>query len=480
MGIEEALADCLEKVESGELTPEEALRGYPALKEELEPLLLLAIELHSLPKVVAPESLRSYKRPVFRGRVAACTKPAWRRWFGSPALPSFGWASSLAQAAAALAVVLLLAGSTVVASASSLPEEPLYPVKLAIENAQLALAPDSARAELEMQLAARRLEEVVRAAREGKTDSVQRGLALYQERVDSALSSARAASSPSAAGDVQQIEESLKHNVQVLEDVQSKVGSQQASAAIQRAIERTEERAQTAKESMKGPEPATSAAAPAATTPASTPPTSEGASALGGDHDVPREAGPHQEEVPGRGKGSGKMEEQPQGQAQGQEQQQEEDQGRKPRDPGVREPRPDRGNQGAEQSAVGSTGHQGQANGQESASRPPALQVATIPAQRSAGAAAPTTGVETATPVPRTQPPGSDTTTSNGRGRSDRGDDHGPTQSPETKKTAPEGGSNSPDAAPRDAESPKSTYENVYQQALSLLSRLFPSIHGKK
>jgi hypothetical protein len=233
--IEEALADCLDRIETGGATLDEALDLYPGLAAELEPLLFLSAELRSMPKVEAPASLRGYKRPIFR------PAPERRRWDGLRRLlptgvPSIGRVAPLARVAAALAVAMLATGGTIVASASSLPEEPLFPVKLAVENAQLALAPtNEARADLELSFAARRVAEVQSAAQQGKPAAVAQGVALYEEKVDAAIKASQAASPPTAA-ETERVQDSLRQNQRVLAQVLDKVDNPKAKSAIQHAI----------------------------------------------------------------------------------------------------------------------------------------------------------------------------------------------------------------------------------------------------
>lgn len=180
-GIEEALACCLDRIDKGE-SAEDVLRVHPELRAELEPLANMAAELRSLPRVHAPERLRGYGRPAFRPHPAR--QGLFGRIFGGPlSLPSLGWGTALSRVAAAFAVTFLLTGGTLVASAGSLPDEPLYAVKLAIEEAQLSLASNPAdRAELKARQAEKRLEEVEEAARRGNSQAIEKGLALYQEK----------------------------------------------------------------------------------------------------------------------------------------------------------------------------------------------------------------------------------------------------------------------------------------------------------
>ena len=235
-------------MESGEASLEEALRAYPELRPELEPLLSLAVELRSMPRISAPESLRSLRRPVFASaahdRDARPRMPlGWRILRPSPA-----WVAPLARLAAGLILAFLLLGGTMVASADSLPEEPLYPLKLALENAQLALTSDPvARAELEMQFAGRRLQEVELAARQGKTAAVEQGLALYERQIEGAVDRAQTATqSPTES---RQLQDALARQQEVLERVYQQVPAA-AQPAILHAIQASQKgAAQSGKES---------------------------------------------------------------------------------------------------------------------------------------------------------------------------------------------------------------------------------------
>jgi len=236
-GTEQALADCLDRIELENASIEEALAPYPELRGELEPLLRLACELRAAPKLTAPESLRSWKRPVFSAQPALPRADRQPRKWSRLLLPSAPvWPATFARLAAALAAASLVLGGTAVASAASLPGDPLYPAKLAMENAQLALAfGSSSRAELEMQLASRRLEEVESAARQGKIEAVQQGLALYEERLESAVRSAEQLSA-SNEGEGSPLREVLERQQQLLVRVLAEAPDQ-AKPAIQHAIE---------------------------------------------------------------------------------------------------------------------------------------------------------------------------------------------------------------------------------------------------
>src|ERR687883_488816 len=79
----DVLSDCLERWEQGQGGVEEFLAQHPELREELEPLLGLAVELWALPKIKAPDSLRQdplWRRPPAGGPARrTCSTSAWRR-----------------------------------------------------------------------------------------------------------------------------------------------------------------------------------------------------------------------------------------------------------------------------------------------------------------------------------------------------------------------------------------------------------------
>ncbi len=209
---------------------EEALHSYPELKPELEPLLRLSVELRSLPKVQAPQSLRGVKRPAFAPAPSPGPESLTAR--GLRLLqPALRWTSPMVRIAAGVALVGMLLGGTVVASAGSLPEQPLYPVKRAVEHAQLALTLNpERRAELEMSFASRRLQEVETAVQQGNTQAVQQGLAIYERQVEGALDQSPTAASGDSA-EKTQLQASLEKQQETLARVYT-----QAPPAAQPAI----------------------------------------------------------------------------------------------------------------------------------------------------------------------------------------------------------------------------------------------------
>jgi hypothetical protein len=71
--------------------------------------------------------------------------------------------------------LLMVGGGTVTAANSSLPDEPLYRVKLATESIQMAFTPSALdKAELYARFADKRVEEIIKMADKGKVEQVEK------------------------------------------------------------------------------------------------------------------------------------------------------------------------------------------------------------------------------------------------------------------------------------------------------------------
>jgi len=83
------------------------------------------------------------------------------------------WRRRWAVAVSTVLVVLLAGIGTVAASADALPDESLYAVKLATEQARIALASsDTDRSELHIEFAERRATEIAEMARQGESGKI--------------------------------------------------------------------------------------------------------------------------------------------------------------------------------------------------------------------------------------------------------------------------------------------------------------------
>ncbi|MCX7912353.1 MAG: DUF5667 domain-containing protein [Dehalococcoidales bacterium] len=153
------LDECVGRLLAGESIAS-CLAHYPEHAAELEPLLRAAEKtVAGLKKVRPREEFRERARYQFQAALREMEAERHRPLAFFPR-----WA-----VAVSIVVVLLLACTgTVVASSGSLPDSPLYPVKLAAENVRLALTPSpQGKAELIARFAGERVKELVKLAMKG-------------------------------------------------------------------------------------------------------------------------------------------------------------------------------------------------------------------------------------------------------------------------------------------------------------------------
>lgn len=179
--IAETLDKCIEAMRQGK-TKEECLALYPDAAPALAPLLEAAEYVRQAPKAEASEAaMRAGKvrllQEAARLRTEKKQKPArpWRRLsflasttFALPQVRPLAWAPVLSL----LLALSLIFGSvtTAMAAGRSLPDEPLYPIKLAGEQVQLTLTlTPTARADLALSLTEKRLGEIATLSSLGRS-----------------------------------------------------------------------------------------------------------------------------------------------------------------------------------------------------------------------------------------------------------------------------------------------------------------------
>lgn len=161
------LDECLERVLVKGETIKQCLTGYPEYAAELKPLLQTALDTKKA-TAIKP-------RPEFRERASYQFQTALRQTELKKSRGFFGWQPRWATAVIVVIVLLLAGSSTVAAASNSLPDEPLYPVKLATETVQLTLTPSAlGKAELYVKLVDKRVAEIIKMAEKGKAKQVAR------------------------------------------------------------------------------------------------------------------------------------------------------------------------------------------------------------------------------------------------------------------------------------------------------------------
>ena len=158
--------ECYERMRTGE-SLKSCLKRYPEHAAELESLLRTAFDIGRRASYVQPRpEFKHWSRVRFEG---AQLHARQRRQAEKPS--PFSWRRSWAVALTAILVVLLTGGSTVAAASNALPDQPLYPVKLATEQVRLAFAvSDASKVELHTRLAETKAMEVEAMVLKGKTE----------------------------------------------------------------------------------------------------------------------------------------------------------------------------------------------------------------------------------------------------------------------------------------------------------------------
>ena len=167
------LDKCLERLLTGEETVQQCLERYPEHTAELEPLLRTAAATRELQSIEPSSEFRARARYQLRLEMDSVPTGRWQsllKW--RPLLKAQPrWAVTMVVVLA----LVLAGGTTVLAAESSMPGNPLYPVKLATENVRLTFSSSEvARAELYATLADRRIEEIAYAIEKGKTKYIKK------------------------------------------------------------------------------------------------------------------------------------------------------------------------------------------------------------------------------------------------------------------------------------------------------------------
>ena len=171
--FENILNESLERLRQGE-SVEQCLARYPQQAAELAPLLRVAADFQKASSAVKP-------RPEFkaRARYELQSQLHAKERKTEPKKTSFiHWMPRWAVAVASVILIFLIAGTgTVAASTSSMPDDTLYPVKLAAEQVRLGLTRgDIKKARVNVRLADRRVKEIIYLARSGDSRRLNKAL----------------------------------------------------------------------------------------------------------------------------------------------------------------------------------------------------------------------------------------------------------------------------------------------------------------
>lgn len=183
--LDEIFNECYERVRSGERM-ESVLASYPEHAAELEKLLRTAFDIGRRGSYIQP-------RPEFRYWTGVRLQGAFeyvRRQKQQPRGRGFNWNTAWAVALTAIVIMVVSGITTAAAASNAMPDGALYPIKLATEQARLALTfSESAKAELYARYAEKRVIELETMAEQGKIEAA----ATAAEKLASHLETATAA-----------------------------------------------------------------------------------------------------------------------------------------------------------------------------------------------------------------------------------------------------------------------------------------------
>jgi len=155
---------------------EQCLERYPEQAAELKPLLETAL--------AAREASAIQPRPDFKARARYQFRSALKEAAPGKSRTSWGWFPRWATVMAIVLVLVLAGGGTVAAADSSMPDSPLYSVKLATEQVRLTLTTSQiGKARLCAELADRRVAEIAYMADKGDVEQVE----ILTRRLDDKL-----------------------------------------------------------------------------------------------------------------------------------------------------------------------------------------------------------------------------------------------------------------------------------------------------
>ncbi len=190
LSTEQILEICLTALENGTSTLEECLARYPQAAPELEPLLRAALALQSLP---TPQPSARFQRQSRSRLLAKLPEQEFVTFSGrfrhnmqdSRKASKTNFTLLLRRFNMTWIVILtlvgtLLGGGTVYASQSALPGDPLYTVKMSVEEVRLSLAGPETDVALLQEFAMERLEETETLLQQQRFDDAALALQEFQ------------------------------------------------------------------------------------------------------------------------------------------------------------------------------------------------------------------------------------------------------------------------------------------------------------
>lgn len=241
--FEDILAGCIDDLKQGRANIEDCLDRYPSLRERLEPLLRLALQIgepaHTSPSLDFKLKARVRLMEEIHER-QGITRWPWLRYRGARKQMVLRRRFSMVGIIVAIVLTVTAAGGgTAYASQASLPGDTLYPVKLATEEVRMGLPGDEiAKAERALTFAERRVAEMEALTARGRTEDLALAVERYDEAIDRVTARIERANDRGlATGNVTaRVAEATARHLSVLDRVYDRVPDQ-AKPAIAHARE---------------------------------------------------------------------------------------------------------------------------------------------------------------------------------------------------------------------------------------------------
>ncbi len=167
--LQDIFEECVERLRQGD-SVENCLMSYPEVAAELEILLRTALNVNWRASMVQP---RPYFKARARAQFIAAQQYAAQVKESKPKPTFFSLQRAWMPALAVVLILVLSSVGTAAAASNAMPDEPLYPVKIATEQAHLTLTfSDEDKAEINVKLAETRSQEIATMATQGKTEQV--------------------------------------------------------------------------------------------------------------------------------------------------------------------------------------------------------------------------------------------------------------------------------------------------------------------
>jgi hypothetical protein len=187
--IEIILTNCIQDIKSGKAILTECLERYYSRREELEPLLRMALNIQEPPEFRLDSSDKQTMKNHLMSQIRDAKQKSATSFTDILSLgisPQLKWARAVVSIIVVVILMSMMAGGTAYASQDSLPGELLYPVKTGIENARILIADgESAKARLSLNYAQTRLEEINQLI-EDNPEKIGLALEGYNHTIDTA------------------------------------------------------------------------------------------------------------------------------------------------------------------------------------------------------------------------------------------------------------------------------------------------------